>query len=76
MPLDARLMVRSLSLSESERADLAHRLLLSLEPAVSESPQEVETAWAVCLVLELAVSRNWFDRLGSCLTGQQRRNVS
>jgi putative addiction module component (TIGR02574 family) len=46
MPLDADLIVRSLSLSEAERADLAHRLLVSLEPTASDSPQEVETAWA------------------------------
>ncbi len=46
MPLDADLIARSLSLSEADRADLAHRLLMSLEPAVSESPQEVKTAWA------------------------------
>ena len=44
--MDADLIVRSLSLSEAERADLAHRLLVSLEPPLSESPQEVEEAWA------------------------------
>jgi len=49
MPLDAELIDRSLALSEAERADLAHRLLLSLDASAPESAQEmkdVEEAWA------------------------------
>ncbi len=46
MPLDADLIDRSLSLSEAERAELAHRLLVSLEPSAPESAEEVEAAWA------------------------------
>ena len=45
MPLDADLIDRSLSLSEAERADLAHRLLVSLEPTAPESQNEVDAAW-------------------------------
>ena len=46
MPLDADLIDRSLSLSEAERPDLAHRVIVSLEPPMCDSPQEVETDWA------------------------------
>jgi putative addiction module component (TIGR02574 family) len=46
MPLDSDLIDRSLALSEAERADLAHRLLVSLQPSVAESPAEVDKAWS------------------------------
>jgi putative addiction module component (TIGR02574 family) len=45
MSLDTEIIQRSLSLSEPDRADLAHRLLVSLESSGPESPGEVEDAW-------------------------------
>ncbi|MGA2496615.1 MAG: addiction module protein [Tepidisphaeraceae bacterium] len=46
MPLDSDLVDRSLALSEAERADLAHRLLPSLEASAPASSEVVDEAWA------------------------------
>lgn len=44
LPLD-RLEAEALDLRASERTELAHRLIVSLDDTAEEDPTEVELAW-------------------------------
>ena len=56
LPID-RLTAEVLELSSSERAELAHRLIASLEGEPEEDPSEVESAWAEEIERRLAEYR-------------------
>jgi putative addiction module component (TIGR02574 family) len=56
MSVAADVLDVALALSESERAEIARRLLLSLE--THDSPDEVESAWAA----EIDARWNRFER--------------
>jgi putative addiction module component (TIGR02574 family) len=57
-----RVLKDALELTERERAELAARLIASLESAAVEDPDEVRTAWAAeierrCAELDAGVAR-------------------
>lgn len=45
MSVVQEILNRAMTLSEKERAEIAHKLLSSLEPEPEEDPAEVEQAW-------------------------------
>lgn len=63
----SRVLQDALELSEKERAEIASRLIESLEPEASDVPDEVQSAWAAeierrCAALDAgAGTTSWED---------------